>query len=160
MLNRFFMFFSPHISGLKKKSRHSEEEDDEEQTKSSEPKRRAQVFAKPEEEEPPKMHDIKSMFAASKTRNVHKHEQVCPSKSFSGRSKFSSFRIKKMNPINYSRISCLNYKNRKVNQRVLRNRQYNRRRFSLNPLIFLLTKRIKRQYRLHLIRKSSVKKKN
>ncbi len=63
--------------GLKKKSRHSDDDDDdEEQTKSSEPKRRAQVFAKPDEEEPAKMHDIKSMFAASKTRNIQKHEQV------------------------------------------------------------------------------------
>ncbi len=62
--------------GLKKKSRHSDDDDDEEETKSSESKRRAQVFAKPDEEEPAKMHDIKSMFAASKTRNIQKHEQV------------------------------------------------------------------------------------
>jgi hypothetical protein len=64
------------LLGLKKKSRHSDDDDDEEETKSSESKRRAQVFAKPDEEEPAKMHDIKSMFAASKTRNIQKHEQV------------------------------------------------------------------------------------
>jgi hypothetical protein len=69
------MLFSSHISGLKKKSRHSDD-DDEEQTKSSEPKRRAQVFAKPEDEEPTKMHDIKSMFAATKIQNLQKQEQV------------------------------------------------------------------------------------
>ena len=61
---------------MKKKSRHSdEEEEEEEETKSTEPKRRGQVLAKPEEQTT-KTHDIKSMFAASKTRTVQKQEQV------------------------------------------------------------------------------------
>ncbi len=66
-------------SGLKKKQHHSEnedEDDDEQPTKASEPKRRAQTFAKPQEESTG-MHDIKSMFAANKTRSIHRQEQVC-----------------------------------------------------------------------------------
>lgn len=61
--------------GLKKKSRHSSSNESEEDTKSSEPKRRGQVFAK-QDDEAKGMQDIKSMFAASKTRNVQKREQV------------------------------------------------------------------------------------
>ncbi|CAF0895230.1 unnamed protein product [Rotaria sordida] len=62
---------------LKKRQHYSDNEDnddDEQQTKSSEPKRRAQVFSKPQEESTG-MHDIKSMFAASKTRNIQRQEQ-------------------------------------------------------------------------------------
>ncbi|CAF3355969.1 unnamed protein product [Rotaria sp. Silwood1] len=63
---------------LKKKQHYSDNEDyendDEQQTKASEPKRRAQVFAKPQEESTG-MHDIKSMFAANKTRNIQRQEQ-------------------------------------------------------------------------------------
>ncbi|CAF4277182.1 unnamed protein product, partial [Adineta steineri] len=62
---------------LKKKQHYSDNEDDDDddqQTKSSEPKRRAQTFAKPQEESTG-MHDIKSMFAANKTRVVQRQEQ-------------------------------------------------------------------------------------
>ncbi|CAF4026543.1 unnamed protein product [Rotaria sp. Silwood2] len=60
---------------LKKKQHYSDHDDeDEQQTNASEQKRRAQVFAKPQEESTG-MHDIKSMFAASKTRNVQRQEQ-------------------------------------------------------------------------------------
>ncbi|CAF3590618.1 unnamed protein product [Adineta steineri] len=62
---------------LKKKQHYSDNEDDDDddqQTKSSELKRRAQTFAKPQEESTG-MHDIKSMFAANKTRVVQRQEQ-------------------------------------------------------------------------------------
>jgi hypothetical protein len=73
-------FFIFEISGLKKKSHNidqEEEDDDDEQqqTKSTEPKRRAQVFAK-SQDETPTTHDIKSMFAATKTRTVQRQELV------------------------------------------------------------------------------------
>jgi hypothetical protein len=82
LLNPFIISLSSKFLGLKKKSHlsdHEDDDEDEQQTKSSEPKRRAQVFAKPQEESTG-MQDIKSMFAASKTRNVHKQEQVFPSR--------------------------------------------------------------------------------
>ncbi|UJR25876.1 hypothetical protein I4U23_007226 [Adineta vaga] len=56
-------------------SDHEDDDDDDEQSKSSEPKRRAQVLAKPQEESTG-MQDIKSMFAANKTRNVLRQEQT------------------------------------------------------------------------------------
>ncbi|CAF0773863.1 unnamed protein product [Adineta ricciae] len=64
-----------------KKKRHSsgnednDGEDDHQKTKASESKRRAQVFAKPQEEST-RMQDIKSMFAANKTRNIQRQEQI------------------------------------------------------------------------------------
>ena len=65
------------FKGLKKKRQHfdSDENDDDEQSKTSEPKRRGQTFAKPQEESTG-MQDIKSMFAATKTRTAQKQEQV------------------------------------------------------------------------------------
>lgn len=65
--------------GLKKKKHYSDNEDDdndEQHKKSIEPKRRAQVFAKPQDESTSGLQDIKSMFAANKTRTVHRQEQV------------------------------------------------------------------------------------
>ncbi|CAM4970193.1 unnamed protein product [Rotaria socialis] len=66
---------------LKKKQHHrdsdddnNDDDDDEEESKSSEPKRRGQVFAKPLEESTG-MKDIKSMFAATKTRTVQRQEE-------------------------------------------------------------------------------------
>jgi len=88
--------FSSKFSGLKKKQQHSDNEDDEEndddeqQTKSIESKRRGQVFAKPQEEST-RMHDIKSMFAATKTRHIQKQEQVFQSSFPSSNQNFSFF---------------------------------------------------------------------
>ena len=66
-----------HILGSKKKKpHHSDDNDDDDQhNKVTEPKRRAQTFAKPQEEAPV-ANDIKSMFAANKTRRVQRQEQV------------------------------------------------------------------------------------
>lgn len=68
------------LSGLKKKQHYSDDEDednddDDEQENKSKTKGRGQVFAKPQEETATNQ-DIKSMFAASKARNVQRQEQV------------------------------------------------------------------------------------
>ncbi len=94
------ILFSSKFSGLKKKQQHSdneddeEEDDDEQQTKSIESKRRGQVFAKPQEEST-RMHDIKSMFAATKTRHIQKQEQVFHSSFSSSNQNFSFFQTHK-----------------------------------------------------------------
>ena len=100
------------ISGLKKKQQHSDSEDDnEQQGKSSELRRRAQVFAKPQEESTG-IQNIKSMFAANKTRNIQRQEQVSHLRCIVTKAYFLflQLRIKEMNQINYFPISCSNCK--------------------------------------------------
>ena len=63
--------------GMKKKRDYSDEDDDsqDQKGKTTESKRRGQVFSK-QQDEAPVANDIKSMFAATKTRNVQRQEQV------------------------------------------------------------------------------------
>ena len=77
-MNEFARWKMSNHLGMKKKRDYSDEDDDDSQDakgKTTEGKRRGQVFSK-QQDETPVANDIKSMFAATKTRNIQRQEQV------------------------------------------------------------------------------------